>query len=831
MSQIVVADVEAYDPAIYGTRTLRFATQPFVTGSAPIADPAIDSRIAVTRAGTATRVNGSGVIESVAANTARIDYDPVTRALRGLLVEESRANLLLNSTINGANLATQTVSLSAVAHTLSFYGSGSVVLSGAATGTIAGAGAYPARATLTFTPTAGNVTFTVTGTVQFAQLEVGSTASSYIPTAGASVTRNRDDLVISGSNFSPWYNSPEGTLFSEWEQGTTAIVIPAAITDGTVSNRLSIVGGTTIGGRITVAGVATDPAAATGGAGVHRSAIALKSADSVQFTNGSINSAVSPSGTPSVNRLELGGQPATSSAYLNGWIRRVHYWPTRLSNTQMAALTSGQSVPDGASLILNFVDGAHEFYDGRIQQPANIQRFAFRDGRTFGRTQVGFGEMVLVNNDGALDGMLNYSFSGRRITIRLGVISPNANGIPTWVNVIRGTMEQAEFSWQKVTVRVRDRQQDLTKPIQQNRYAGGGGTLEGQDTDIKDKPKPLVFGKLYNIAPPQVNTSLRIYQLHEGQLGTVDAVFDRGVLLTAGAAYTSQADMTTNAPAAGQYRVWNDATAGCFIRLGSQPSGTVTADVTRGGTITVGQMFNAILLKAGIAASDISSADITALDAAVNYQAGVYAGFDRDYNALELLDEMCASVGAWYGCDAFGVFRIGRIELPTGTEVGSLTTTDILKIERIASRDPGVGVPAWRVKLAYQKVQTVQPDLSNVPDGHKNFVSQQYRRQQAEDATVKVSNILSPELEFRTVLWNKADALAEAQRLLTIYKTRRDVYEVTIRVDSALASVLDIGRIVQLQVNRFGMSSGKKFLIIGLRSNLRNYQFDLTLWG
>lgn len=215
----------------------------------------------------------------------------------------------------------------------------------------------------------------------------------------------------------------------------------------------------------------------------------------------------------------------------------------------------------------------------------------------------------------------------------------------------------------------------------------------------------------------------------------------------------------------------------------------------------------------------------------MNYQAGVYAGFDRDYNALELLDEMCASVGAWYGCDAFGVFRIGRIELPTGTEVGSLTTTDILKIERIASRDPGVGVPAWRVKLAYQKVQTVQPDLSNVPDGHKNFVSQQYRRQQAEDATVKVSNILSPELEFRTVLWNKADALAEAQRLLTIYKTRRDVYEVTIRVDSALASVLDIGRIVQLQVNRFGMSSGKKFLIIGLRSNLRNYQFDLTLWG
>ena len=57
----------------------------------------LDSRITFTRSTTATRTNSSGVIESVAINGARFDYDPVTRAPKGLLIEESRTNLLTYS--------------------------------------------------------------------------------------------------------------------------------------------------------------------------------------------------------------------------------------------------------------------------------------------------------------------------------------------------------------------------------------------------------------------------------------------------------------------------------------------------------------------------------------------------------------------------------------------------------------------------------------------------------------------------------------------------------------------------------------------------------------
>ena len=58
----------------------------------------LDSRVTIARLlNTATRVNSSGLIESVNANLPRFDYDPVTLAPKGLLIEEARTNLLLRS--------------------------------------------------------------------------------------------------------------------------------------------------------------------------------------------------------------------------------------------------------------------------------------------------------------------------------------------------------------------------------------------------------------------------------------------------------------------------------------------------------------------------------------------------------------------------------------------------------------------------------------------------------------------------------------------------------------------------------------------------------------
>jgi hypothetical protein len=120
----------------------------------------------------------------------------------GLLHEsEARTNLLLNS----GTLSTQSVTVTAVPHTLHFAGTGTVTLSGTSiAGPLVGTGTGENnRVNLTFTPTAGTLIVTVTGTVTNAQLEAGSTPSSYIPTSGATATRAAETLTVPAANL-PW---------------------------------------------------------------------------------------------------------------------------------------------------------------------------------------------------------------------------------------------------------------------------------------------------------------------------------------------------------------------------------------------------------------------------------------------------------------------------------------------------------------------------------------------------------------------------------------------------------------------------------------------------
>lgn len=150
----------------------------------------LDPRIAFTRSSIATYIHpDTGLITTVPDGVARFEED-------GLLIEEARTNLLLNS----ATLATQTVTVTANEHTLSFYGTGTVTLSGASTsGPLVGTGSDE-RVELSFTPTAGSLTLTISGSVTDAQLEAGSFSTSYIPTTSSTVTRAADVATISTAN-------------------------------------------------------------------------------------------------------------------------------------------------------------------------------------------------------------------------------------------------------------------------------------------------------------------------------------------------------------------------------------------------------------------------------------------------------------------------------------------------------------------------------------------------------------------------------------------------------------------------------------------------------
>ncbi len=176
------------------------------------------------RASVGTYDNSDGSITSFASGEVR-------RGSRGLLLEEERTNLVLNS----ATGATQTITVaSGSAHTLSFLGTGTITLSGASTaGPLVGVGATT-RVALTFTPSGTSLTLTVSGSCTNVQLEVGNSASTWIPTTGASVQRVSDVLTVS----SPGLAYPL-TMFVEFERAfdTGNGVTLLRVDDGTEAER------------------------------------------------------------------------------------------------------------------------------------------------------------------------------------------------------------------------------------------------------------------------------------------------------------------------------------------------------------------------------------------------------------------------------------------------------------------------------------------------------------------------------------------------------------------------------------------------------------------
>jgi hypothetical protein len=299
----------------------------------------LDARITFTRASTATYFDQNGVLQTAAVNAPRWDYNPTTHVLNGLLIEDTRTNLLLNS----ATLGTQSVAVTAQAYTLSFYGTGTITMSGAFAGTLVGSGAFPARAQTTFTPAAGTLTCTVSGSVLSAQLEAGATlATSYIPTTAAAGTRAQDTCYI--TPITPWYSANAFSVMGEIlnVQGTGGFL---GFSDGTFGN--SLYAGAS-GGAVANVGVsfiptsASSPTVAMTRAAITKLAYTFSPAALGMAGNGVYGGAAAMSTSPftAPTRFVFGNDPWSMGSAFDGYIRRMRYWPRVLSNAEMQAVTT-----------------------------------------------------------------------------------------------------------------------------------------------------------------------------------------------------------------------------------------------------------------------------------------------------------------------------------------------------------------------------------------------------------------------------------------------------------------------------------------------------------
>ena len=197
----------------------------------------------------------------------------------------------------------------------------------------------------------GNVTGTIG--LKWPQVEAGAFATSYIPTVASSVTRNADLASMTGVNFSSWFNQAAGTLYAEasipgFSASSVQTHFTASINDGTTSNRTLIravsngLGGIVFDGQVISGGVASFDSNDTLGAANTplRQALAYQVNDFAQCANGGTvstdNSGVLPLAG---NLLSIGvGVPGGTPQSQN--IRRIAYYPFRLTNAQLQALTS-----------------------------------------------------------------------------------------------------------------------------------------------------------------------------------------------------------------------------------------------------------------------------------------------------------------------------------------------------------------------------------------------------------------------------------------------------------------------------------------------------------
>ena len=186
---------------------------------------------------------------------------------------------------------------------------------------------------------------------------------------------------------------------------------------------------------------------------------------------------------------------------------------------------------------------AHTYYAPRVTNPGLYELSCHGGAKTYGLAGVGYGTIELQNADGALDSLIGYGFDGQTCRILIGT---QGAAYSTFTAIFRGTMDQPFTGIESMRVNIRDVLQNLDVPLQTVKYAGTNSLpngLEGVAADLKGKPKPLLWGYVNDVAPPQVNTSRLIYQLSCQQfrndaLPWTVSVKDQGAALTEGSQKT-----------------------------------------------------------------------------------------------------------------------------------------------------------------------------------------------------------------------------------------------------------------------------------------------------
>lgn len=173
-----------------------------------------------------------------------------------------------------------------------------------------------------------------------AQLEAGAFPTSYIKTEASQVTRSADSATMTGVNFSSWYRQDEGTLFASWQKATGSLNIPASV-GGDLNSYLfgNSANATSVRAFVRVGGVNEAELSVSGLSDSNTYAVSYARNDAAMSVNGAAvvtdTSCLIPQ---NMSTLRIGTTVFEASRQQH--IRRIAYWPKRLTNSELQALTA-----------------------------------------------------------------------------------------------------------------------------------------------------------------------------------------------------------------------------------------------------------------------------------------------------------------------------------------------------------------------------------------------------------------------------------------------------------------------------------------------------------
>jgi hypothetical protein len=152
------------------------------------------------------------------------------------------------------------------------------------------------------------------------------------------VTRVKEEVIMTGANFSSWYNQAEGTLYAEAiEKPDTATRLFASVSDGVTDIYSTATFVNT--GQIRAQGASSSGIGSTPVGQPFKIAYSFTSGAQAGSVNGSAVVTTSTVVTSVPNQLRIGSNQNGTSTW-NSHVRKIAYYPRRLTNAELQGLTT-----------------------------------------------------------------------------------------------------------------------------------------------------------------------------------------------------------------------------------------------------------------------------------------------------------------------------------------------------------------------------------------------------------------------------------------------------------------------------------------------------------